>query len=190
MPTLAWHRGPILHAGPTASEGDGALEPGGSAQVIRRRAARILLIDPGDRILLLAARDPADGRVVWFLPGGGIEPGESIEQAARRELLEEVGVGEPVTLAGPVWTRHHDFSWNGRHIIQDEWFFELRLDGELDASTIHPAGAEAAVFEGACWAGLAELAEWAEIVAPRRLCELLRPVLAGQLPAEPIDAGV
>ena len=164
-------------------------EPSGLAPVVRR-AARVLLIDPRDRILLLGARDPADGRVVWFLPGGGIEPGESIERAARRELLEEVGLGGELPLSGPVWTRHHDFTWNGRRVTQDEWFFVLRLAAELDAASIQPAGAEAAVFEGARWAGLAELAAWSEIMAPRRLPELLAPILAGELPAEPIDTGV
>jgi len=155
-----------------------------------RRAARILLVDPRQRILLLAARDPADGRVVWFLPGGGIEPGESIEQAARRELHEEVGLDRPLSLLGPVWTRHHEFTWNGRQVIQDEWFFVARLEAELDAASVQPAGAEGSFFEGARWAGVAELEAWSEIMAPRRLPELLLPILAGELPSEPIDTGV
>jgi 8-oxo-dGTP pyrophosphatase MutT (NUDIX family) len=160
-----------------------------SRQPVVRRAARVLLIDPADRILLLAARDPADGRVVWFLPGGGIEPGESIEQAARRELREEVGLGEPLSMLGPVWTRHHDFSWNGRRVVQDEWFSVVRMNAALDAGTVQPEGAEEAFFMGARWASLAELAAWPAIMAPRRLPELLTPILAGDLPGEPIDTG-
>ena len=155
-----------------------------------RRSARIVIIDPAQRVLLLAARDPADGRVVWFLPGGGIEPDETIEAAARRELREEVGLPESSPLVGPVWTRHHDFDWNGRGVSQDEWFFVLRLDSELDAATVLPDGAEGSYFEGARWASVAELAAWPQIMAPRRLPDLLRPILAGQLPSEPLDAGV
>jgi len=155
-----------------------------------RRAARVIVLDPGERILLLAARDPADGRVVWFLPGGGIEPGESIEEAARRELQEEVGLDGPLLLLGPVWTRHHDFSWNGKAVSQDEWFFVHRMETQLDAATVRPAGAEEAFFEGAVWATVAELADWGEMMAPSRMAELLPPLLAGQLPEEPIDSGV
>jgi 8-oxo-dGTP diphosphatase len=47
----------------------------------------------GDRIVLCEA-----GRGVWFLPGGGREPGEDVEQCVRRELREEAGA----SLAGPV----------------------------------------------------------------------------------------
>lgn len=158
-------------------------------RVVVRRAARIIVIDAHRRVLVFAARDPADGRLVWFLPGGGIEPGETIEQAARRELAEEVGLVEPLELSGPVWTRHHDFSWNGDAISQDEWIFVHRLEQPVDAATIGPSTAEAVFFEGARWATVADLTDWPHVMAPRRLAELLPPLLAGELPDAPIDAG-
>jgi 8-oxo-dGTP pyrophosphatase MutT (NUDIX family) len=83
--------------------------PAEGAHVEVRTSARVILIDPSDRVLLLAARDPADQRVVWFVPGGGVEEGETLEQAAVRELAEEVPMAASVALSGPVWTRHHDF---------------------------------------------------------------------------------
>ena len=39
-------------------------------------AVRVLLVDPADRVLMVRWR-LADGRGVWGVPGGGIEPGES-----------------------------------------------------------------------------------------------------------------
>jgi len=39
-------------------------------------------------VLLILRRDVP----VWVLPGGGIDPGESSEQAAMREILEETGL--------------------------------------------------------------------------------------------------
>lgn len=51
-------------------------------------------------------------------------------------------------------------------------------------------GAEAQFFAGARWASLAELETWPDLLAPRRFAELLGPVLAGEFPVQPIDAGV
>ncbi|RIX53689.1 NUDIX domain-containing protein [Paenibacillus nanensis] len=50
--------------------------------------ACVLLIDSQDRILLQLRTDNG----TWGLPGGSLEPGESMESVARRELLEEVGL--------------------------------------------------------------------------------------------------
>src|ERR1035437_6561938 len=70
-----------------------------TAPVIKRPVARVLLGDEDGRLLLLFDPDPIRG-AYWYPPGGGIEPGESPEQAARRGLVEEVGLD--VTDLGPV----------------------------------------------------------------------------------------
>ena len=57
------------------------------------------LILEQNRVLLI--RHEKAGRAYWLLPGGGVEPGETIEQALRRELREETGLTQ-VTVAGPV----------------------------------------------------------------------------------------
>jgi 8-oxo-dGTP pyrophosphatase MutT (NUDIX family) len=161
----------------------------GSQPVHVRTAARVIVLDKADRLLLLAARDPADGRVVWFTPGGGVEPGESLPQAAQRELAEEVPLAGPLRLQGPVWRRRHVFSWNGRQIDQTEWYFVARLEGSIDPADIHVGGPEEAFYVGARWASVAELADADDIVAPRRLAELLPPIIAGDYPPAPIDTG-
>ena len=98
--------------------------------------------------------------------------------------------------ARPSWanrfgTRQLDFSWNGRRISQAEVYFVGRLSTVFPEEEVEVGGAEAEFFEGARWASLADLAAWPPeaIMAPRRLPELLIPILAGDLPPAPIDAG-
>jgi len=53
-----------------------------------------------DRILL--CRHEKSDREYWLLPGGGVNSGESLVDALRRELLEEVGIDEQLPFEGPV----------------------------------------------------------------------------------------
>lgn len=62
-----------------------------------RHSARALIIDQDDRILLCRFATPhpavpAGARIVWAAPGGGVETGETLLAALRRELHEEVGL--------------------------------------------------------------------------------------------------
>jgi len=76
-----------------------------------RPAVRVVLVDPADRVLMVRWR-LADGRGVWGVPGGGIEPGESHADAVHRELREEVGLDLPE--CGPcVAHRTHVFDIRG-----------------------------------------------------------------------------
>lgn len=61
----------------------------------------VVLLRPGAVLLVRRAKPPALGQ--WSIPGGAQELGETAEQAARRELLEETGLqAGPVTLVANV----------------------------------------------------------------------------------------
>jgi 8-oxo-dGTP diphosphatase len=65
----------------------------------RKRAAAVIIRD-GQLLMVrevgLGPTGRHDGREYWTLPGGGIRPGETLEQAVMREVAEEVGL-EPLT---------------------------------------------------------------------------------------------
>lgn len=91
-------------------------------QMASRRAARLLCVDPDGCLLLMHWRDPVDGYQVWEPPGGGIEPGETADDAVRREWTEETGLPLPQVRAEPS-PIGRDVVWRGRRIITDEDFY-------------------------------------------------------------------
>jgi len=157
---------------------------------LRRRAARVVLLNDRGELLLLRAHDPADRAKTpwWEIPGGGIDPGESSEAGARRELREETGIDARI---GPViWRQHNVFDFGGLHFDQQEYIHIAWCEGSPAFAPTHLEWLEAQAFEGHRWWTLDELLASDEPVLPPRLREFIAPVMAGELPDEPLDIGV
>jgi len=67
-----------------------------------------LIVRDGRVLLIRRGKEPFKG--YWSLPGGGVEPGETMREAVKREVREETGleveVGDEAGRAGPVVAFH------------------------------------------------------------------------------------
>ncbi|MQA35508.1 NUDIX hydrolase [Modestobacter roseus] len=149
-----------------------------------RPTARVLVLDPAQRVLLLGARltgpDAVPGEVLfWYTPGGGVEDGEDLRTAAVRELAEETGLrADPVDLEGPVWLRRHLGRWGGREIDSRETFFVLR-DVRHEVDVAGRTELELLADEPHRWWTAAEVAAGGVAFAPQELAEVLPQLLTG-----------
>lgn len=155
---------------------------------IRRPAVRVVMLDPADRILLIELVDRSRGQRWWIMPGGGIDAGETHEQAARREVLEETGLRD-LELGPWIWRREHVFPWNGRVYHQQERFYLARVpDFEARATGLAPDELE--MTGDMRWWTVAEVEASSEEFAPRELGHQLRRLLESGPPSEPIEVGI
>jgi len=156
-------------------------------EVRERRTARVLLLDPDDRILLMRGRPPSDpdSTPVWFTVGGGAEPGETVLQTAAREILEETGLAD-ARLGVVAWYGESLLSdRKGRPVHFKEHYVVARTDGgELSRAGWQPLERE--FVDELRWWTLEELRMTSETVYPESLAELLPDVLAGRFGGGPL----
>ena len=152
-----------------------------------RLTARVLLLDPTDRILLMKGRLPSDPAApgAWFTVGGGVEPGESVLQAAAREIIEETGLTD--ASLGPV-------VWRGEQILRDRKqrpvrFLEHYVLARSVGGELSRAGWQALEREfvdDMRWWTREDLAACPEPVFPRGLAGRLVDLIAGRIPPTPL----
>ncbi len=143
------------------------------------------MIDDADRLLLFSAGQPADGSVRWFAAGGGVEPGESYEQAALREIREETGLAD-VTLSGEVWRGRPWIAVRDgiEYEVQQRYFLARVPVFDIDTSGFEDM--ERTAITGFRWWTVAELMETSDLLRPAGLAGLVERLLADGPPDEPV----
>ncbi|WP_073480231.1 NUDIX hydrolase [Streptoalloteichus hindustanus] len=163
---------------PPSSGRSGGSKPGRRS---RRRGRRLrtvdetsaggLVLDNGRRNAAVIGRLDRRGRLLWSLPKGHIEPGETAEQAAVREVAEETGIeGRVLT---PLGTIDYWFVADDRRVHKTVHHFLLEaVGGELSDEDVE-------VTEVA-WVPLGELDELLAYADERRLVRRAAELLAEQ----------
>jgi 8-oxo-dGTP pyrophosphatase MutT (NUDIX family) len=147
----------------------------------------LLVVDPDERVLLFSSADRAGG-TWWFTPGGGVHRGETVTQAAVRELSEETGfacsedeLGPVVAMSTALWRGAHD----GTLFLGVHSFFFLRVRQPV-IDTDGQEEFERTFITGHRWWTLDELRETTDDVRPDTLADLLDRLMRGDIPARPI----
>ncbi|MDA8034771.1 MAG: NUDIX hydrolase [Actinomycetota bacterium] len=141
--------------------GAGASTTTGAGGAVPFTHVRVLCLDQDGCLLLMRWRDPVDGHDTWEPPGGQVEAGESLLQAAARELREEAGID--AVLRDRYVVVHRDDRWKGVPRVRDEAVFFAAV-GDAEVRPDMPTDEEAST-----------LVEW-RFVPPGKLDRLGAPV--------------
>lgn len=156
-----------------------------------RHAARVLLVDAEDRVLLFRSRArPGHGGAYWYPVGGEVEAGETHQAAVIREAFEETGL-RGLTLGPEVFRRRFVFHWRD-HVwdAHERWW--LSRVAHFDPVFAGMEEIEADDFSDCRWLSIHDLGAVqaaGDILTPLNLLELLPGLLAGEYPPEPVAVG-
>ena len=159
--------------------------------MIERPSARLILLDPQDRLFLFKVHqptvyDPADPHYgpFWIMIGGLVDPGEEYATTAVREAREETGL--VINDVRWIWWRERTMQWRERKVLHRERFFLGRTTStEIDTSGLDER--EMSWTLDHRWLSAEEGADSAERFEPKDLAAHLKALLRDGPPAEPVE---
>ena len=153
-----------------------------------RKSSRAIVLNKENEIFLFQYMFDylEDGKAIWITPGGGLEEGESFEDALKRELFEELGVQitesyPEVYYRNPVYTLK-----NGKKVQSVEKFFLVRL--EEDAFSFeHWSKSEKKRMLAGKWWSREKIEQSDEEFFSKDILRILNELSCGNYPKEPLE---
>ncbi|WP_406312986.1 NUDIX hydrolase [Streptosporangium sp. NBC_01639] len=146
--------------------------PASDSPASDRAAARVVCVNGEGRVLLMHWRDPVSDTTLWEPPGGGIDPGETPFEAARRELAEETGLPGGAVLNRWLPVRR-EFDWLGTHYVKTERFYLARFEDTPEVIPTAFTTEEEDTCLGSGWFSPTEMAELPGRLEPTDLAEVV-----------------
>jgi len=145
-----------------------------------RKSSRLLVLNEHHQILLFQfthTNDALAGQSYWATVGGGLEEEETFEQAACRELYEELGVVRR-EVGTHVATRNFEMMLpSAEVVISDERLFMVSIKNE-EVNTANWSEHEKLVISKSRWWTFDELSQTEEIVYPNNIPNILADSLS------------
>jgi 8-oxo-dGTP pyrophosphatase MutT (NUDIX family) len=156
-------------------------------------SVKVILLNEDDEMLLMSADDPlttsiegkSHGRF-WFPIGETIEKGETLEEAAIREIYEETGLAKEKFELGPVvWFGEFDYILKGVLTRQKEKYIVARTK-QKNVSLTALDEWEQKVVQTIEWFSLEKINNSEEIIFPILLPKYLPEIISRKYPQKPI----
>jgi ADP-ribose pyrophosphatase YjhB (NUDIX family) len=163
-----------------AQQPDVPADPGSQREPVYRPTARVMPVSAAGEVLLLLDQDPGEpGTTRWGSIGGALDPGETLSDAAVREMFEETGIRIAVAdLVGPFHQDQREFVYDGIRYLGESQFLAVVLDpaqATVSFENLEPAEV-GNVFEARWWTP-EDLARDGRLIVPD-LCDIMAAAIA------------